>query len=90
MTNEFWSRWKQEFLQNLQLRQKWVCPQRNLQVNDVVICKEDNRVHNHWPLARVVEVYPSEDGQVRKCKILLGDKALDSQGKRQSKPVYLQ
>ena len=90
LTNEFWSRWKQEFLQNLQLRHKWVHPQRNLQVNDVVISKKDSGVRNRWPLARVVEVYPSEDGQVRKCKILLGYKALDCQGKRQSKLVYLQ
>ena len=40
--------------------------------------------------SRVHEVYPSEDGQIRKCKILMSDKSLDSQGRRQSKPVYLQ
>ena len=54
MTNEFWSRWKQEFLQNLQLRQKWVHPQRNLQVNDVVISKEDSGVRNRWPLPELL------------------------------------
>lgn len=90
LSNEFWSRWRQEFLQNLQIRQKWTHPQRNMKINDVVIFKEDSGYRNQWPLARVVEVYPSEDGQIRKCKILMGDKSLDNQGKRQSKPVYLQ
>ena len=90
LTNEFWSRWRQEFLQNLQTRQKWIHPKRNVKINDIVISKEDSGIRNQWPLARVYEVYPSEDGQVRKCKILMGDKSLDNHGKRQSKPVYLQ
>ena len=90
LTNEFWSRWRQEFLQNLQTRQKWTHPKRNLKINDIVISKEDSGCRNQWPLARVSEVYPSEDGQVRKCKILMSDKSLDNQGRRQSKPVYLQ
>ena len=90
MTIGLWSKWRQEFLQNLQLRQKLAHPQRNLQVNDVLISKEDNGVCNRWPLATVVEVYPSEDGQVKECRILLSDKALDFQGKTQSKFVYMQ
>ena len=38
----------------------------------------------------VYEAYPSEDGQIRKCTVLMSDKSLDNQGRRQSKPVYLQ
>ena len=35
-------------------------------VGDVVIFKQDEGPRNQWPLARVVEVYPSEDGCIRK------------------------
>eukprot|EP00112_Aurelia_sp_Birch-Aquarium-sp1_P007310 Seg1796.7 transcript_id=Seg1796.7/GoldUCD/mRNA.D3Y31 product="hypothetical protein" protein_id=Seg1796.7/GoldUCD/D3Y31 len=68
LSNEFWSRWRQDFLQNLQTRQKWTHPQRNLKINDIVISKEDSGFRNQWPLARVVDVYPSEDEKIRKCK----------------------
>ena len=40
-------------------------------------------------LGRVVQVYPSEDGLVRKVKLLMADGDLDDCGKRQSPPSYL-
>ena len=30
----------------------------------------------HWPLGRVIEVYPGKDGQVRSVKLQVGDKQL--------------
>ena len=33
LANEFWQRWKREYLLNLQQRQKWQKPTRNSQVN---------------------------------------------------------
>ena len=36
LTNAFWERWRKEFLSTLQLRKKWIKPQRNMAVNDVV------------------------------------------------------
>ena len=53
LKNEFWSRWREEFLQNLQTRQNWTHPKRNLKINDIVISKEDSGCRNQWPLARV-------------------------------------
>lgn len=41
LTNEFWTRWRKEFLHALQKQQKWVRPRRNLQIGDVII-KDDN------------------------------------------------
>ena len=37
LANEFWSRWRKEFLLSLQQRQKWLEPHRNLCVGDIVI-----------------------------------------------------
>ena len=38
-TEEFWYRWRKEFLQSLQTRQKWNDKRRNLKVGDIVILK---------------------------------------------------
>ncbi|XP_030844157.1 uncharacterized protein LOC100890944 [Strongylocentrotus purpuratus] len=81
LANEFWKRWKREFLQSLQSRQKWTCPQRETRIGDVVIMKDDNP-RNQWTLARVVDVYPSSDNHVRKVKLVMGDPKINSRGKR--------
>ena len=67
LANELWLRWRREYLQMLQFRQKWVQPKRNLAVGDIVISKESERTRNKWPLGKVVQVYPSDDGYVRKA-----------------------
>ena len=87
---EFWDRWKKEFLLSLTTRQKWIRPRRNLQVNDVVIIKDDNQPRNKWQLARVAEVYPSDDGLVRKVKVLVADSSLNRSGQRTEPVSYLE
>lgn len=89
LANEFWARWKNEYLLNLQQRQVWYRERRNTKVNDIVILREDGSPRNQWKLAKVAEVYPSTDGRVRRVKLLMGDSTLNHEGKRNSKPVYL-
>ena len=89
LANEFWLRWRREFLHSLQARNKWMYPKRNLSVGDVVVSKEDEGPRNQWPLARVVEVYPSEDGCIRKVKIVKADGELDNQGRRRKPSTFL-
>lgn len=90
MANQFWFRWRREFLQNLQSRCKWMQPRRNIAVGDIVISKEDNGPRNQWLLVKVIDVYPSQDGCVRKVKILKADGELDNQGRHQKPPTTLQ
>ena len=52
-------------------------------VGDIVISKEDNGPCNQWQLAKVIDVYTSEDGFVRKVKIFKADRELDNQGRHQ-------
>ena len=75
IANEFWSRWRKEFLQSLQKR--WSKPARNYQVNDVVLLKDDSLFveRNSWPMARVKEVYPGSDGILRVVKLMLPDRS---------------
>ncbi|XP_054757082.2 uncharacterized protein LOC135154340 [Lytechinus pictus] len=69
LANEFWSRWRKEFLSQLQSRNKWTVPQRDMRVGDIVLIKEENIPRNMWSLGRVVETYASGDTHIRKVKI---------------------
>ena len=55
MVNKFWARWRTKYIQNLQVRSKWLSPKRNLAVGDIVLLKDNNRSRNLWQLARVTE-----------------------------------
>ncbi|XP_037400478.1 uncharacterized protein LOC119265102 [Pygocentrus nattereri] len=90
LANLFWSRWKKEYLLNLQHRQKWTKDRRDARVSDVVLLQEDTTPRNQWKLAKVIEVYPGKDGKVRRLKLLISDSNLDEKGKRVSKPVHLE
>ena len=90
MVNEFWARWRTEYIQNLQVRSKWLSPKRNLAVGDIVLLKDDNRSRNLWQLARVTETYASEDGLVRKVKIAMAVSDLDNKGRRKGELSYLE
>ncbi|KAK0149774.1 hypothetical protein N1851_009477 [Merluccius polli] len=72
LIEQFWSRWKGEYLSNISMRQKWHVPRRNVQVNDVVIIKEDILPRNQWQLGRVVETTVDSDGLVRRVKVQVG------------------
>ncbi len=90
LANEFWARWKQEYLQDLQIRPKWNRPRRDLQQGDIVIIKEDEVPRNKWRLARVEETYMDEDKHVRKVKLAISDKSLNSEGKRTRPLTFLE
>lgn len=88
LADEFWSRWRKEFLQNLQARSKWVRPEQNLSIGDIVLVKDDNVPRYQWSLGRVMQAEPDEDGHVRKVTVAIGDSNIDKNGKR-NKPLSL-
>lgn len=66
LTRQFWKRWSTEYLTTLQKRSKWRTLSPNINVNDVVIIKEDVFVTPlKWPIARVIKTHPGADGIVR-------------------------
>lgn len=73
----FWSRWRKEFLQNLQVRSKWTSEKRNMKVGDIVLIKDDNMPRNEWHLGRITETYPEEDLLVRKVKVVTRNGSLE-------------
>ncbi|XP_030611515.1 uncharacterized protein LOC115798709 isoform X1 [Archocentrus centrarchus] len=90
LANSFWARWKKEYLLNLQNRQKWSKVRRNAKVNDIVLLKDDSAPRNQWKMARITDVYPGKDGQVRSIRLLISDSTLDNKGRRTTKPTYLE
>jgi hypothetical protein len=68
LSNLFWTRWKREFVQSLQQRDKWNTVNRNLRVGDIVLIKQETP-RNEWPLARVLEVNKDQKGLVRSAKV---------------------
>ncbi len=64
LVDQFWLRWRKEFMLSLQPRQKLVHPQRNIQAGDIVLIKEEIAPRNCWHTARVTEAYASDDGLV--------------------------
>ena len=68
LLNEFWTRWKKEYLMNLQMRKKWEKSRRNFQVGDIVLLKEDSG-RNKWPMRRVIAIFPDQNGFVRNIRV---------------------
>ncbi|KYN20004.1 hypothetical protein ALC57_07645, partial [Trachymyrmex cornetzi] len=69
----FWKRWAAEYIANLQNRTKWKGKQPNLQMNDLVLIRDDNAPPLKWKLGRVIELHPGHDGFIRVVTIRTGN-----------------
>lgn len=78
LSQKFWKRWSQEYLNTLQQRSKWRTKQTGLKVGDLVILKEENMAPTKWPLGRIVELHVGSDGLHRVVSI----KTINGQVKR--------
>ena len=65
----FWHRWTKEYLPQLQQRQKWVQPKRNVRIGDIVVIVDDTVPRNIWQMGRVIEVMPDKNGFVRRVRL---------------------
>ena len=65
LANLFWSRWKREYLLTLQQRTKWTKAQRNFQIGDTVLMKDDSTIRSCWPMGRIISTRPDSRGTVR-------------------------
>lgn len=66
----FWRQFYKQYLSELQARTKWLCKTENLEVNTIVLIKDENTPPSCWPLGRVIEVYRNKsDNLVRSALI---------------------
>ena len=77
LADQFWIRWRREFLSSLQERRKWHHPEPNIGRDDVVVVVDDDAPRNRWPLARVAGTYPGADGLVRSVRVRIGNSEYD-------------
>lgn len=84
LAEQFWIRWRREYIQNLQVKTKWNREHRNLAVDDIVLMKDEQAHRNNWPLGRVVHAIKSEDGRVRRATVLI---CRDGQKRTYERPI---
>jgi len=64
-----WRQWLATYLATHAQRSKWTRPGLQLRIGDLVFVKDDSLKDRTWPLARITEVFPGTDGQVRAAKL---------------------
>ncbi|KAL7296596.1 hypothetical protein TKK_0010023 [Trichogramma kaykai] len=65
MRDDFWARWSQEHLTYMQQRSKWIKPQPNVQVGDVVLVKNELQPASQRLMGRFTRCYYGDDGLCR-------------------------
>lgn len=70
MRDRFWVQWSKEYLKTLQQRTKWNKPSKNIQIGEFVSIIDASLLNDgHWPMGRITEVFPGQDGLVRAVKV---------------------
>ena len=64
LADQFWRRWRREYLNEQQRQEKWLEPIRTPPVGDIVLVDEDTH-RRQWPMGRISRVVVSEDGLTR-------------------------
>ncbi|GFX60433.1 integrase catalytic domain-containing protein [Trichonephila clavipes] len=60
-----WKRWKNDYLNHLQQRNKWQFEKNNVAVGCLVLLKENDLPPCKWAMARILEVIYGTDGCIR-------------------------
>lgn len=66
---DFWVRWNLEYLNELQMRSKWVKEGPALKIGRVVLIKDKNSPCSRWVLGRVAELHRGDDGIARAATV---------------------
>ena len=69
LSDMFWNKWQENYLQELQSRQKWCIEKPNIKLGDIVFVKDKGLARNDWPVGVVEEAIKSDDNLVRKAVV---------------------
>lgn len=74
IVQDFWKRWSLEVVPELQRRTKWFSRLPELlQLNSVVLLKEDNLPPLQWRLGRIIDLHRSSDSVVRSISVRIAN-----------------
>ncbi|XP_061704588.1 uncharacterized protein LOC133515953 [Cydia pomonella] len=65
LVRDFWHKWQNEYLSRLQERPKWLKREREFELGDIVLIKDDQLPPGKWSLGRVLDKHPGPDGVTR-------------------------
>ena len=71
LSDQFWGRWRAEYIQTLSKRHKWKTRKACLRAGDVVLLRDKQVPRNEWPMGIVAHAKVSSDGLVRSATIRL-------------------
>ena len=86
IAEEFWKRWRKEFLQNLQTRQKWQKQTPNFTVGDIVLLKDECQ-QNQRPMARILSIETDEKRVVRTVTLHVVDRNVPGRTQVLHRPI---
>eukprot|EP00794_Sanderia_malayensis_P021467 gene21467-biopygen1183 len=68
---QFTNKWKKEYLMSLlqAFRPQGVSKEPVINVNDIVLLRNDQKKRNFWKLAKVINLFKGKDGSVRAAKV---------------------
>lgn len=65
VAQDFWYRWRMEYLNQLQVRHKWNEKRPDIKIGELVIIKDLNLPSCKWPMGRVIKLHHGNDGMIR-------------------------
>ncbi|XP_076384045.1 uncharacterized protein LOC143261513 [Megalopta genalis] len=66
---DFWTRWHKEYINHLNVRQRWSQGSHNIQEGTIVVLKDDNLPPLQWHLGRIEKIHPGEDNVIRAVSV---------------------
>ncbi|GBN30567.1 hypothetical protein AVEN_205977-1 [Araneus ventricosus] len=64
-----WKKWSNDYLNNLQERNKWRFCKNNVKIGDMILVKEDNLPPLKWAIGKIEAVFPGVDNKIRVAEI---------------------
>ncbi|XP_046411950.1 uncharacterized protein LOC124175593 [Neodiprion fabricii] len=65
MRDHFWTRWPREYIQSLIPRNKWLQAKDDMKKGRLCLIRNEITPPSKWPLGRIIETLPGNDGLIR-------------------------
>lgn len=73
IVHQFWSYYTWHYLPDLQPHQRWQWETKDLSKNSVVMIVDSQFTWALWPVGRVMELIPSDNGHIQSAKVKVND-----------------